>query len=140
MHIHLQNSVHICIMTGHRNKPQIILNFPTILIHSTPRILTNSSYRFNNTDVTFSQDHLQTLKMKSYQKLSPTSYLVGMVLGSILMLCHRVLITSPKLLTHGCCPEYLCASVLCHIHSATHWTQEVSLIYNNHNSYMHIQE
>ena len=100
MHIHLQNSAHICIMIGLRNKPQIILIFPTILIHSTPRILTNSCYRFNNTDVTFSQDHPQTLKMKSYQKLSPTSYLVGMVLGSILMLCHRVLITSPKLLTH----------------------------------------
>ena len=40
----------------------------------------------------------------------------------------------------GCCPEYVYASILCHIHSATHCTQEGTLISINHTSYMHLHD
>ena len=55
------------------------------------RVLANSSYRFNTTTLTFTQYHRQTLKMKSYQKLSPQSYLVGGAVPSIFMLRHETL-------------------------------------------------
>ena len=50
------------------------------------RILTTSFYRFNTTVFTFSQYHPQTLKMKCYQKLSPTSYLLAVVMPSMSIL------------------------------------------------------
>ena len=62
--------------------------------------------------------------MKSYQKLLPPLYLVGVVPQPILMLHHEA--GSPynfyiKLYTcRGCRPEYIYASILCHIHSARH--------------------
>ena len=103
-----------------------------------PNSLTNSSYRFNTTDFTFTQYHSQTLKVKSKQRLLPMSYLVGVVVQSTVMLRHKA--GSPYNfsiqfchLAHiahtyrGCHPEYICPSILCHIHSGTHtsWTQEV---------------
>ena len=43
------------------------------------------------TDFQFTQYHPQTLKMKSYQKLSPTSNMLGVMERSIFMLCHKAL-------------------------------------------------
>ena len=37
-------------------------------------------------------------------------------------------------------PEYVYVSILRHIQSATHWTQEVRLISINHTSYTRINE
>ena len=56
---------------------------------SLPRTLTNSSYRLNTTDFQFNQCHLQTLNMKSYQKVSPTSNMVSVMMRSIFMLRHK---------------------------------------------------
>ena len=74
---------------------------------SMPRTLTNSSYRLNTTDFQLTQYHSQILHMKSYQKLSPTSNMVGVMVWF--------------------CPEYLHASILCHIHSATYWTRNSNI-------------
>ena len=74
-----------------------------------PRTLTNF-YRFNTTDLTFTQYHPRTMKMKTYHKLSPTSYLVGVVARSISMLSNKALspynfkiqfLMYTKLLTHA---------------------------------------
>ena len=90
-----------------------------------------SSYRYNTTVFTFSQYHPQTLYMESYQKLLPMLYLVGMVVQSIYILQHKA--STPYNFNiqflhqightcRGCCPEYVYASTLCHIHSDTYWT------------------
>ena len=51
---------------------------------SLSRTLTNTPYRLNTTDVTFTQYHPQTLKIKIYhQKLSPPSNMVAMVMRFI---------------------------------------------------------
>ena len=50
---------------------------------------TNSSYRLNTTVFQFIQYHPQTLKMKSYQKVSPMSEMVGVMVPSIFMLRHK---------------------------------------------------
>ena len=54
-----------------------------------PCTLMNSSYRLNTTDFQFTQYHPQTLNMKSYQKLSPTSNMVGVMVRSIFMHLHK---------------------------------------------------
>ena len=98
--------------------------FPLFWTISMHRALTNSSYRFNTTDFTFSQYHPQTLKMKSYQKLSPTSYLVGVVHfdaspWSSKSSSPQHTISHLHQITHtcrGCHPEYVYASILCHTH------------------------
>ena len=102
----------------HRSTP-----FGTIALHHT---LTNSSYRFNTTDFTFSQYHPETLRMKSYQNLLPPLYLVAMLVQSISMLCHEA--GSPynsdtfshlHQIGHTCRGfhlEYVYASILCHIY------------------------
>ena len=64
-------------------------NSPPLWSMSMPRTLTNSSHRFSTTVFTFAQYHPQTLNMKSYQKLSPTSKMVGVMVRSIFMLCHK---------------------------------------------------
>ena len=90
---------------------------------SMPCTSTNSSYRLNTTDFQFSQYHPQTLKMKSYQKLSPT---LKWVSWSILMLPHKDLITSTY--NFPSTPNSSHASLLC---SATHWTQYDTVWYGD---------
>ena len=54
-----------------------------------PRTLTNSPCKLNTTDFQFTQYHHQTLSMKIYQKLLPTSNMVGVMVRSIFMLRHK---------------------------------------------------
>ena len=53
---------------------------------SMPRTFTNSPYRLNTSDFQFTQYHPQTLNMKTYQKLSPVSNMVGVMVPLIFML------------------------------------------------------
>ena len=61
-------------------------HFTPILIHFHASYFNNSSYRLNTTAFQFTP---QTLNMKSYQKLSPTSNMVGVMVQSIFMLSHK---------------------------------------------------
>ena len=147
MHIHEQHSVCICIMTRwtkiigipncHSNRKSFWFKFPIqppFWSISMPHTLTNSSYQLNTTHFQFTQYHPKTFKMKSYQNLLPTSNMVGVMVCSIFMLRHKASspynfnIQFPHVyqIHHTCIqcrPEYLHALILCHIHSATYWTQ-----------------
>ena len=77
---------HIHMYHGHTNKKRrrTFTLFPTggILTPFLPFSMSHTlmnSYRFNTTVFTFSQSHPQTLRMKSYQKPLPSSYLVGAI-------------------------------------------------------------
>ena len=83
MHIHLGNSVCICIVSRRTKK---VLD-PNRQSNRKSAILTHF-YAWYCDDLTVSQSHPQTLKMKSYQKLSPPSHLLAVLLRSILMLRH----------------------------------------------------
>ena len=82
MHTHAQHLVSLPFWFTVENLPPI---GAISLLHT----LTNSSYRFNTTDSTFSQYHPQTLKMKSYQNLLLPLYLVGVEVQSISNLRHK---------------------------------------------------
>ena len=71
------------------NGKSAISIFPDMFPISMSRTFTNSPYRFNTTDITFNHYHPETLTMKSYQKLSPPSYLVGGAVPSILIIFHK---------------------------------------------------
>ena len=103
MYIHDWRSVCIYIMTRrtknigvpncHSNRKSAILiqlshctPFSSI---SMPRTLTNSSYKLNPTDFQFNYYHPQTLNMRTYQQLLPTSNMVGVMVWSIFMLRHK---------------------------------------------------
>ena len=77
----------------HSNRKLAILiqssHFTPFWSISMPRTLTNSSYRLNTTDFQFTHYHLQTLKLRSYQKLLPMSNMVGVMVQSIFMLRHK---------------------------------------------------
>ena len=106
MHINVPNSV--CISGPHRQKRPMDPNpqsnrKSTIMIFTDILTLFHASYfnkllLRNTTDFTSSQFHPQTLKMKSYQKLLPPSYLVGVVVWSIfdfdILIKHQVSISS----------------------------------------------
>ena len=118
-----------------RTKPTgLVYSFTPIGTIALHRTLTHSSYRFNTTDLTFSQYHPQTLKMKSYQNLLPPLYLVSMAVGSILMLHHKA--GSPynsdihfpiytKLVSFT---KTLHIKTVCNIYSTTYWKQVLNLI------------
>ena len=90
MHIYEWHSVCICIMTRctknigvpnrHSNRKS------AILIHFHASYFNKLLLQFEHQ---FTQYHTQTLYMKSYQKLSPTSNMVGVMVPSIFMLCHE---------------------------------------------------
>ena len=93
-----------------------------------PPLKINSTYRFNTTLLTLTQYHLhvQSFWMHHiwwvWQWQPFFSFAVK----------HQVSLTSATSHLHqisqkcrGSRPEYICVSTLCHIHSATQWTQEV---------------
>ena len=146
MHIH--EWLFVCIMTRRTKNfggtklslQQEVSHFPIsspFWSISMPRTLINSSYRLNTTDFQFTQYHLQPWAWK----LSPMSNMVGVMVRSIFMLSHKA--SSPcnfniqfpmytKFITQVYDVILITSmhqynAMLCHIYSATYWTQEFRL-------------